>query len=709
MKSSTIIITHAITIFGFFPAWFPTEASSDEAVATDPVVDEVLAEIIRRPVGDHSVAVLNLPEPFLRRAADRIVRSSYQERYHIVVRDEGGPDHSNSTTQTASSSRPAGRGSEYFAISRHEPAGSVRAFRNALFEQRPPLRGFRAPILEWVAETHPIQLPRDMPPNMRRAAAVVARRLAFDGLVATLAQAVEKIGPTEFAGMRAERAEALWAIGLPVDLLAVFRPPGGNSEDALAIVDYVTNRLSDGETAESMRDALQAMPFEFRPAHAGFHVATESGEHDVGAVRLQLTRGTYWGGIGAGGCLDMARQLVENLPNATFLASIEEKHLETFKSVAAGWKLRRPDRLTLLPEPLAVSQWAQDNGKSGILHDEGKGRSVIATLVPRYASRGEDGSMFVPGESFLMDGVAAAGMTVIQSPLLFQGGNLLAVREPDTGERVLLIGEAEVYRNTALGLSFEQVLLAFRVEFAVDRCIVLPAVSFHIDFDVSLRVCDGRLTAFVNDSATAARIVLQAGIDALEKHGVLDEQSADAARNHVSADRPAEFLGIVGPAVGRRTNARRQFPESFANLFAIGPMDSPVGNLRCFLLAMDTFVHEAITPNDRHARSYIRSFARRERERRQLAALFSAQGWRVVAVPSLADGNRSINFLNGLHTRGRYLMPAYGGLYQRLDAAAAGVFRREFGDEVEVIPVLSGESQRRAGALHCSASVYPQL
>ena len=217
------------------------------------------------------------------------------------------------------------------------------------------------------------------------------------------------------------------------------------------------------------------------------------------------------------------------------------------------------------------------------------------------------------------------------------------------------------------------------------------------------------MTAFVNDSAAAARIILQAGIDVLEKQGVLDKSSADSARDHVSANRPAAFLGIVGPAVGRRTTTRRRFPESFANLFATEPMDSPVGNLRCFLLAMDTFVHGSITPKERHARSYLRSFGRRERERKELSSLLSAQGWRVVAVPSLADGNRSINFLNGLHGRDRYLMPAYGGLYQQLDAAAASVFRREFGTAVEVIPVLCGESQRRVGALHCSAAVYPLL
>lgn len=52
---------------------------------------EVLENIRNQPLGDGTVADLALPEEFLRRVADRIVRSSFEERYRIVVKDEVPP------------------------------------------------------------------------------------------------------------------------------------------------------------------------------------------------------------------------------------------------------------------------------------------------------------------------------------------------------------------------------------------------------------------------------------------------------------------------------------------------------------------------------------------------------------------------------------------------------------------------------------------
>ena len=96
------------------------------------------------------------------------------------------------------------------------------------------------------------------------------------------------------------------------------------------------------------------------------------------------------------------------------------------------------------------------------------------TLVPRYASRGEDGAVLVPGETFLVDGLAAAGLRIVRSPLHFQGGDLITAQDPATGQRTLLIGEADVYRNTMLGLTREQVLEAFGIEFGVDGAWCFP-------------------------------------------------------------------------------------------------------------------------------------------------------------------------------------------------------------------------------------------
>jgi hypothetical protein len=54
---------------------------------------EVLDNVKAQPLADGTVADLALPDEFLRRVADRIVRSSYEERYRVVVRDQASPAH----------------------------------------------------------------------------------------------------------------------------------------------------------------------------------------------------------------------------------------------------------------------------------------------------------------------------------------------------------------------------------------------------------------------------------------------------------------------------------------------------------------------------------------------------------------------------------------------------------------------------------------
>jgi hypothetical protein len=82
-------------------------------------------------------------------------------------------------------------------------------------------------------------------------------------------------------------------------------------------------------------------------------------------------------------------------------------------------------------------------------------------------------------------------------------------------------------------------------------------------------------------------------------------------------------------------------------------------------------------------------------------------GLEIVRVPSLPEGNRGIDYLNGVHEPGRYFMPAWGGLFEPLDRAAEGAFRRAFGPGVAVRPILTSESQRRGGGVHCSISALP--
>lgn len=682
------------------------------------VEQEVRENVLRQPVGPMTLEVLALPDDFVRRIVDRVIRVSYQEQYHMVVRDPGteSPDietpDRDAATQPPIPPNDAHRPN--ITVRRFDAGEEADRYRRSMLASRPFLRGFTAPILTHRGERlRPDEFGADASAALRRATRFVARRLAFDGLRTTLMNAIEIIGPQRIPDDAVRAADLLRSTGLPVDLLKHFIVAPQPPDVPLAVLRFVTDRLSRGAKIETIKAQLDALPFRWSKTAAGFRVATESGEHDIGAVRLQLARGAYWKGVGTGANVDVARQLIERFPQASISVTIEENHVKPFLALARGWSQADPSRLSVFASPLPVSQWAQDNGKAGVLEPPQAATRTTATLVPRFASRRDDGSLFVPNESFLMDAMADAGHTVIQSPLLFQGGNLMAVRVPASGERILLIGEAEIHRNVALGLTPDQVAEAFRVEFGVDRVAVLPAVSFHIDFEVTVRARGDRLIACVNDSRSAVRIILACGLDALQRRGVLDAGGRRSAGRLLREDKAIEFVNLVGGIVRQQVTPSGHYPLSLARAFQVGPSDSGVGNLQRFLLAIDLLAGWNIRPEqwptERHARAYVNAIQRRESDRAELYRQLVSLGFEVVGVPSLAEGERGVNYLNGIQDRSRYLMPAYGGLFGPLDTVAAAALGRAFGPGVEIVPILSGESQRRGGAVHCATCVYPKL
>ena len=330
----------------------------------------------------------------------------------------------------------------------------------------------------------------------------------------------------------------------------------------------------------------------------------------------------------------------------------------------------------------------------------------MAAIVPRYASRREDGSVVIVAESLIMRQVAQTGIGIVQSPLLFQGGNLMAIRKPDSTELVLLIGEAEVYRNQSLGLSRQQVLDAFTQQMGVSQCLVLPAVSFHIDFDLCVRTIGDRTVAFVNDPIWAARMILSAGFDAMENHGAMDAVSILSARTYLETGRLDRLVELLGRLLADKLTPHGQFRESFARVFSTSVVDSHVGNLQRFLYALDVLAHRHIPPHNRFSEAYHRALSRKEDDVAKLAKLLADFGCDVVKVPGFADGSRTTCYLNGVQLADRYLMPAYGGLLAPLDRAAETVFRQVMGPEVDIIPIHCAETQRRAGGVHCSVNVH---
>ncbi len=659
---------------------------------------EVLANIRAERIGAHTVADLNAPDTFLRRVADRIIRESFEGRFRVVVANE---------PQGQSPSTPPTRRAEpppsVRVVDRDLPP-DVHAYRATLAQARPENRGFQSPVGGVRSPSVSMGLgAKELSPGTLAAAAAISQRLAPDGLLVTVARAIETLGLPRLENPGQREIEMLAGIGVPTDLLAGFamtEGPGRPSETLAAIA--ATLRRAGG--IDRCKRELARVPFAMPRTCDGFRACADSGQEPIRAVRVQVTSDSYWSGAGDGGCLDLIRQLAGLIPDATIVASVERKHADGFLAKASGWRADWGRRLVVVPEDLAVSQWSQDNGKSG---RNAKGEPVL--LLPRYASRGEVGATLVPGETFLAEGLVASGMAVARSPLHFQGGNLLVVQDGESGGRTLLLGEAEVWRNTALGLSAAQVEQSFKSEFGVDRIAVLPAASFHVDFEVTARTSPAGIVAFVCDAPAAASLILGCGIAPLTAAGVLGESSAQRAREQLSAGRAREALAIVGPAISSAAIGLGRFSEAFTAHFSTGPADHGPSNLYRVLLAMDLLAAHTATPaelpQDPATRAYLESFRHQEADRRLIRRQLQDLGFRTVAIPSLSEHSRGITAVNGLHEPGRYLMPSYGGLFAAVDEAAAAAIGRELGSHIKIVPIACAETQRRSGAVRCAVAV----
>lgn len=677
--------------------------------------DEVLANLRNQRIGrTQTVADLNLPESFLRREADRIIRGSFEERYRVVVKDALAITEDGQPPITPEMARSKPRQAASDAIALFEPTidPQTLAYRRSFGKGRPPNRGFK-PALAKGDPLWPFDEPGDDAlQSLRDAADLVGKRLAFDGLLFTLVHVVAALGPEPFTAIDDSDLDVLRATGLPIDLLEHFTLATG--ESGMSIVATVARTMQSSATIDAALKAIEPARFKWRPTQSGFSVADDAGGMRPGVVRAQITRGAYWRGEDDGSTTDLVRKAMAALPETRFVASVELKHARDFADVAATWPLLQAEQLTMVIEPLKVEQWTQDNAKAGSLIEAGS-QPRLAMLVPRYASWGDDGSTFLPGESFLLPGAAEAlGAQLVHSPLLFQGGNILCVEDSRTQPptRMLLVADADIYRNTALGLSFDQSLEAFRSEFGCDRCEMIEAVSFHLDYDLSPRATDRGVIAMVNDPLAAAKIVLESGTAALVRAGMADANVARDAIDALRRDDEQGYLGRIAPGVYNQARDGR-FPLSMAEKFATSPMDSGIGNLQRFLLALDFLasrnLKEDRLPASRHARSYVQSMARREAERERMHQKLRELGLTTAAIPSMTDATRSMAALNGLQLQGVYIMPAYGGLFAALDAAAKAAVQDALGDDLRIVQITCGESQRRSGAVRCSLSVFPSL
>lgn len=55
--------------------------------ASSNLQSRVKQDLLGRPLGNHTLQVLNLPDEYLRRVADRAIRASFESQLRIVVRE----------------------------------------------------------------------------------------------------------------------------------------------------------------------------------------------------------------------------------------------------------------------------------------------------------------------------------------------------------------------------------------------------------------------------------------------------------------------------------------------------------------------------------------------------------------------------------------------------------------------------------------------
>lgn len=677
--------------------WIAALSCASAAVAQYSV-SEIRQALTASASGYVDVGALNLPPAFVDRIANRSLRYLFRQRYRPLAGDPPRP----ALAAGGAASAPAAAALR--VAGREIPDERLAAWRRYA-EGVPMLAGFRAPAGD-AAVAWPLDVPAGDELERRRAlATLVARELPRAGLVRTLLQVLLQPGIEALRGDELQH-DTLRDVGFPVDLLAYFAVDGRPLETAA--VEWHRGGASPGR----VEGLAVAAKFEFAPTCPGFVLMTTDGTEALAALRVQLEHARITGRDGS--AIDVVNQLSAVLPDTPLWISAQRDLVGDLRTALAAAAAGRRAPLTIVPAPLPVSVWTQDSSKIGRVAGRERGTFRRVTLTPRFASRNEQNSKFGPGESAVFESLPDAVGETRQSPLLFQGGNMLCYVEPKTGARVLLLGEAEVYRNVALGLAADQVLAAFRAELGVDRVEVIPAVSFHLDMEVTIRRKGDGLVACVNDETAAASYIADAGLVALRAAGhvppVVDEAlTAALARN----DR-AEYAIGVGRVASARRDTQGRFGAEFTSLFTASSAESAAGNAARFLLALDTLTAAGLTDaqiDDAgmavEYKNYLHSLRARFREREALVAQLRGLGLSVVRVPSWSEEDLSVNYLNGLHTRDAYLCPTFDGFFAALDAAAMQTLRVAFGKDVRIVPIRTAALQSGYGSLHCLVSAYP--
>jgi len=650
---------------------------------------------------------------------------------------------------------------------------SILAARKKEIDRIPELPTFHAPILQQKRKV--ISSP-ELPGDFSKAKNVVQRNLAESGLLKTLLKVMREVPELSYQQNGRANKSLLEEIGLPVRLLSCYSsddPPIAGLDQIVASIAKQSLKKGTGDVMKSqgtgaVKSCQPKWKFDFVPSLPGFKLLPENGVCRIEAMRMQLYPLDYAKGPGDGCIVDIVRQMLLCTSHEKFLISVCPCEVNPFTGLLQAWNVPNPERIILMEDESVSSQWAQDNCKTGTLFDQWGGRfREYITLVPRFASVGEDYSEYRPSESFIFDQIQRAGWRVVQSPLLFQGGNVLPVKNLKTGELIVFAGQAELVRNTRLGLKPEEVLEAFRKEWGADRIEVLPPLSFHIDLEVSFRWHNGKLIAFVNDSMSAARLIVKCGIKGLCACSLLPESEARELiwwlehSERAAEPKYSQLLQILWSKVNEFRDEKGQFASDQADSFVISDEESGSANLSRFLLGLDLLsaAHkegkkfwgklagapmrrggegergkggdgerlakvapmgrkgegeslETGTPmaDDQYSRKdlfeYYRLLLEREEQRVQLKKFLLSLGIEVIPLPSTSDDDVSLNYINAVQDLDSVYVPAFGGMFQDIDRKVLEIVQGSLGSKVKIYPIRNSVTQSQCGGVHCSVSVY---
>lgn len=192
---------------------------------------------------------------------------------------------------------------------------------------------------------------------------------------------------------------------------------------------------------------------------------------------------------------------------------------------------------------------------------------------------------------------------------------------------------------------------------------------------------------------------------------MLTEEAVQVLAEQLESEKVEELARGLGGLNPEIRNDQGELKASFAGHFSAGDTGAGDFNLQVFLAAFDLlsarFLEWDEMELDQSSVEYFEALQAMVRELDRQRKVLEGEGWKVVLTPSLPDLRHSINYINGIHVRGRFLMPAIGGLYREVDEAVEAVYREALGPGVEIVRIATQELQRHHGAVHCVASVYP--